>query len=83
MYFERLLNRNVDSISLGWLFSSSTMVIGGTGNCEGKLLDGCLSSCENMVIDRSCIDMWESVNVHFYPAALEKGKKKVKRNLSK
>lgn len=38
-------------------------------------MDGCLSSCENMMIDRYCIDMWESVNVHFYLAALEKGEK--------
>lgn len=37
---------------------------------------------ENTMIDKSCIDMWESVNVWFYLAALER-KKKRKKKISK
>lgn len=35
-YFERLLNRNVDSVPLGRLLSSSTMLIGDAENCKEK-----------------------------------------------
>lgn len=33
---------------------------------------------ENTMINKSCVDMWESVNVFFYLAALERKKKKEK-----